>query len=233
MHRAKWWRTLNNKIYFFIFNFLKHSKREIILIGTKNNVFFLYMILQFPLLCRLRAWVVSLKILCHILIMLPGQLIITYVTLIVSVQPSQWGALPLWFMCLSHHILIIGFLLSNIEFKILLLVYKALHNLTPSYLSDHLSIYTPSQTLRSSSTCSLVLPHMCMASMGSRAFSYAAPNLSNFLSQDISNSDNLPIFKSRLLAGFTVTVYMYLLLVVIFLGQIAGFCHFVLSACKV
>lgn len=143
--------------------------------------------------------------------MLPGQLIIAYVTLIVSVQPSQWGALPLWFMRLSHHVLIIGFLLSNTEFKILLLVYKALHNLAPPYLSDLLSIYTPSRTLRSSSTCSLVFAHMQMASMGSRAFSYAVPHLWNFFPRDISNSDTLPIFKSRLSAGFTVTVYMYLL----------------------
>jgi len=41
-------------------------------------------------------------------------------------------------------------------FKTLLLVYKALDNLAPSYLSDLLS--THSRTLRSSSTFSLVLP---------------------------------------------------------------------------
>ncbi len=40
---------------------------------------------------------------------------------------------------------------QRIDYKILTLVYKALHNLTPSYISDCLSRYIPNRMLRSSS----------------------------------------------------------------------------------
>ncbi len=75
----------------------------------------------------------------------------------------------------------------------LLLVCKALHNLAPSYLSDLLLTYTPSQTLRSSSTLSLVLLHTRLVYMGSQAFSYAAPYLWNLLPEDIRKSDYFQI----------------------------------------
>lgn len=47
-----------------------------------------------------------------------------------------------------------------IDFKILLLTFKALHNLASPYLSDLLHIYTPPGTLRSSHSLSLVSPRI-------------------------------------------------------------------------
>lgn len=87
---------------------------------------------------------------------------------------------------------------QRIALNILVLVYKALHSLAPSYLPDQLLTSTPSRTVRSSFKFCLVLPRMNLASMGSQAYSYAAPYLWNMLSQDIRNSDSLSAFKSRL-----------------------------------
>ncbi len=75
--------------------------------------------------------------------------------------------------------------------EILLLTFKALHNSAPPYLSDLLHIYIPKRTLRSSSSVSLVVPSVRLATMGSRAFSCAAPNLWNSLPQSIRESDCL------------------------------------------
>ncbi len=50
----------------------------------------------------------------------------------------------------------------RVEFKILLLTYKALHNLAPQYLSQLLHVYTPSRALRSSSSISLIFYMKCI-----------------------------------------------------------------------
>lgn len=55
------------------------------------------------------------------------------------------------------------------------LTFKALHNLALSYLSDLLHIYILKRTLRSSSSVALVVPSVRLVTMGSRAFSCAAP----------------------------------------------------------
>ena len=87
---------------------------------------------------------------------------------------------------------------SRIDFKILLLTFKILHNLAPSYLSELIHIYTPSRTLRSSSTNQLFAPSANLTTMGSRAFSRSAPRLWNSLPPDIRTSDSVSTFKSRL-----------------------------------
>ncbi len=66
-----------------------------------------------------------------------------------------------------------------IDYKSLLLTFKAFHNSAPPYLSDLLHIYIPKRPLRSSLSVSLVVPSVRLATMGSRAFSCAAPNLWN------------------------------------------------------
>ncbi|KAI2660389.1 Collagen alpha-5(VI) chain [Labeo rohita] len=52
-------------------------------------------------------------------------------------------------------------------------------------------VYTPSPTLRSSSSISLVVPRIRLTTMGARSFSYAAPRLWNSLPLDIRNSNCL------------------------------------------
>ena len=69
----------------------------------------------------------------------------------------------------------------RIVFKILLLVFKSLNNLVPSYISDLLTPYIPSRSLRSSSQSLLVVPRSFQKSYGDRALAVAAPRLWNAL----------------------------------------------------
>ena len=61
----------------------------------------------------------------------------------------------------------------RITFKVLLLVYKALHGLAPSYISDLLNFKTYSRSLRSSCKEYLVVPRSRLKTYGDRAFSIA------------------------------------------------------------
>ncbi len=64
-----------------------------------------------------------------------------------------------------------------IDFKVLLLVFKALNGLTPVYLSDLLSAHNPGRSLRSSNQRLLNVPWAKLKSRGDRAFAVAAPKL--------------------------------------------------------
>jgi len=87
--------------------------------------------------------------------------------------------------------------------------FKALNNLAPSYLLDLLNIYIRSRTLRSSSSLTLVLPRTRTTSMGSRAFSFAAPYLWNLLPQDVRNSESIHVFKSCLKTHLFRQAFMF------------------------
>ena len=86
----------------------------------------------------------------------------------------------------------------RIQFKILLLTYKALHNRAPSYLSDLLIPYKPSRTLRSSSAGLLTVPPSKLHGYGDRAFSRLAPRLWNSLPSHIQQANSVSTFKSKL-----------------------------------
>ena len=83
-------------------------------------------------------------------------------------------------------------------FKILLLTYKILHDLSPSYLSSLLQIRYPVRTLRSSSRSLLSVPSVMTKTYGQRAFSYSAPYLWNSLPESVKRSPSLPSFKIAL-----------------------------------
>ncbi len=68
-----------------------------------------------------------------------------------------------------------------VKYKIILLTFKALKGLAPSYLSDLLSSYIPSRSLRSSNSELLCVPRFRLSSMGGRSFSVTAPKLWNLL----------------------------------------------------
>ncbi|KAM7366739.1 hypothetical protein PAMP_014689 [Pampus punctatissimus] len=87
---------------------------------------------------------------------------------------------------------------SRIEFKILLLTYKALHGQAPSYLKELIIPYFPSRTLRSQDAGFLVVPIVSKSRLGARAFSYQAPLLWNKLPLCVREADTVNIFKSRL-----------------------------------
>ncbi|CAJ1063628.1 galanin receptor type 1b isoform X2 [Xyrichtys novacula] len=86
----------------------------------------------------------------------------------------------------------------RIEFKILLVTYKALNGQAPSYLDELVIPYFPSRPLRSQSAGLLVVPNVSKSSVGGRAFSYQAPLLWNHLPLEVRGADTLSTFKSRL-----------------------------------
>ncbi len=87
---------------------------------------------------------------------------------------------------------------QRIDFKILLFVYKSLHNLAPVYLSELLHLYTPSRSLRSCDQALLVVPHVRLKRRGECAFAVAGPQLWNTLPLEIRMAPSLSVFKSLL-----------------------------------
>ena len=87
----------------------------------------------------------------------------------------------------------------RIQYKLLLLTFKSIHNLAPSYLTDLLLPYTPPRNLRSSHTNLLSIPHRTSRRhWGDRAFAIAAPTLWNSLPHALRDCTNLTTFKSLL-----------------------------------
>ena len=88
---------------------------------------------------------------------------------------------------------------QRIHVKILLITYKALHNLAPSYLTDLLQRHSPTRRLRSADHNLLTpISKSKRCTLGDRAFAIAAPTLWNSLPLIIRNSDSLPSFKTQL-----------------------------------
>ncbi len=86
----------------------------------------------------------------------------------------------------------------SISYKIVLLAYKALNGLAPAYLTNLLSHYNPTRSLRSQNSGVLVVPRIAKSTKGGRTFSYLAPKLWNSLPDNVRGSDTLSLFKSRL-----------------------------------
>ena len=83
-----------------------------------------------------------------------------------------------------------------ILFKILLLTHKALHNQTPSYLTDLLHRHNPFRSCSSDAKFLTSPPRTKHRTWGDRAFSLAAPTLWNSLPKHICDCTNPPTFKS-------------------------------------
>ncbi len=95
----------------------------------------------------------------------------------------------------------------RIDFKILLITYKALNGLVPQYLSELLSHYSPSRPLRSQNSGHLIIPRISKSTAGGRSFSYLAPKLWNNLPNTVREADALCQFKSRLKTHLFNLVY--------------------------
>ena len=86
---------------------------------------------------------------------------------------------------------------ERIRFKILLMTFKCLNQLAPSYLSDPLIHYRPLRTLCSSDKEILIQP--ChLKSSGELAFSFNAPKLWNAHPLNIKSCKSVESFKSTL-----------------------------------
>uniref|UniRef100_A0A8C7MTC0 UV radiation resistance associated gene n=1 Tax=Oncorhynchus kisutch TaxID=8019 RepID=A0A8C7MTC0_ONCKI len=84
------------------------------------------------------------------------------------------------------------------DFMVLLLTYKALHGLAPTYLSDLVLPYIPTRTLWSQDAGLLCVPRISKQTAGVRAFSYRAPFLWNSLPNHVRDADSVSTFKSLL-----------------------------------
>ena len=88
------------------------------------------------------------------------------------------------------------------EYKLLLLTFKALHHLAPSYLTDLLQLYHPTRTLRSSSDSLLTARCARLRNYGDRAFCVAAPKLWKDLPLNIHECGSVHSFKRLLKTYF-------------------------------
>jgi hypothetical protein len=86
----------------------------------------------------------------------------------------------------------------RIQYKIILLTFRALHNLAPAYISDLVECYQPTRTLRSSSGSLLTTHTARLRQYGDRSFWVAAPLLWNDLPRDIRECDSINCFKKVL-----------------------------------
>ncbi|XP_070840477.1 uncharacterized protein, partial [Chaetodon trifascialis] len=85
----------------------------------------------------------------------------------------------------------------RMEFKILLLTYKAINGQAPSYLKELIVPYCPTRTLRSQNAGLLMVPKVSKSRTGVRAFSYQSPLLWNHLPVFVREADTVSTFKSR------------------------------------
>ena len=90
---------------------------------------------------------------------------------------------------------------QRIEFKLAVLVYRCLHGLAPSYLSNSLhrvSNLESRRRLRSASTSALVVPLTRLSTVGDRAFPVAAVRVWNGLPPHVTSSPSLLTFRRHL-----------------------------------
>ncbi len=86
----------------------------------------------------------------------------------------------------------------RIDFKILLITYKALNNLAPQYLSELLLHYSLPRPQCSQNSGHLIIPRISKSTAAGRSFFYLAPKLWNNLPNTVWEVDTLCQFKSRL-----------------------------------
>ena len=87
---------------------------------------------------------------------------------------------------------------QRIQFKLLLLVYRCIHQLAPAYLIDLVVPYVPARSLRSAEQNLLTVKRYNLERFGRRSFSVAGPSLWNALPSAIRNSMSLSAFRSSL-----------------------------------
>ena len=87
---------------------------------------------------------------------------------------------------------------KRIEFKILVLVHKAIYEGQPVYLASLLNQHTPKRCLRSSSGLLLDVPRVNLERFGRRAFACAGPTLWNNLPISLRVNGNHTQFKKLL-----------------------------------
>ena len=96
---------------------------------------------------------------------------------------------------------------QRIIFKILLLTFKAVHGLAPSYICELVEIKQPTRELRSSSQCLLKIPKTRLKTYGDASFSVYGPTQWNNLPEHIRSSTTVSKFKTLLKTYLFNTAY--------------------------
>ena len=100
---------------------------------------------------------------------------------------------------------------QRIKFKLLVLVYRCLHQLAPAYLSDLIVPYTPARSLRSADSNLITTNIYRLERCGRRRFSVAGPFLWNKLPASVKSANSLGAFKSALKTHLFREAFMTLL----------------------
>ena len=88
---------------------------------------------------------------------------------------------------------------ARINFKVVLLAFKALNGLAPPYIRDMLTVIEPKRNTRmSNSGVRLVEPRSKLKFGGDRAFSVCAPRLWNSLPSSLRSDITIKVFKKQL-----------------------------------
>ena len=86
----------------------------------------------------------------------------------------------------------------RVQYKLLVLVFTALHGLAPGYIRDLTTPYLPTRNLRSTDLHLLVVPLYNLEGYGKRAFSVSGSTLWNSLPENVRKIDNLTKFTTLL-----------------------------------
>ena len=98
-------------------------------------------------------------------------------------------------ICIQLHFLPVK---ARIEFKICLLIFKALKYGQPSYVSNLLKPFEPASNVQLRSIGRLREPFISKRSNSERCFEYYAPRLYNKLPNDVKMQLTVPAFKRML-----------------------------------
>ena len=96
---------------------------------------------------------------------------------------------------------------QRIDYKILLVTFKAIQGVAPQYISELLKPHKLPRTLRSSENNLLAIPPSRTKTYGDRAFSTSAPKLWNNLPDDLRATHDLDPFKRQLKTHLFKTAY--------------------------
>ena len=86
--------------------------------------------------------------------------------------------------------------ISRISYKVLVLVYQAIHGTAPVYMCELLQIYQPSRSLRSESELRLVVPRFRTVTYGANSFRTTAAKLWNSLPDLYATCHRLIVLKA-------------------------------------
>lgn len=86
----------------------------------------------------------------------------------------------------------------RIDFKILVLTFRALNGQAPQYITDLLCTYSPGRSFQSAGQSLLIVPKTCYKTRGDLSFEAVAPRLWNALPLFLRLADSVESFKRQL-----------------------------------